>query len=43
MWRRIVIDKETNKVANENLKGLDPNWEEKEVIWQTIEEYTGIP
>ena len=42
MWRRVVIDKETGKVANENLKGIDPLWEEKEVIWTTIEEYTGI-
>lgn len=42
MWRRVVIDKETGKVAAENLQGLDPNWEDKEVIWTQIEEYTGI-
>ena len=42
MWRRVVIDKETGKVANENPQGLDANWEEKEVIWTSIEEYAGI-
>lgn len=42
MWRRVVIDRETSEVANENLKGLDPNWEGKEVIWQSIKCYIGI-
>jgi hypothetical protein len=42
MWRRIVLDKETNKVANSNLRGLDPNWEDKEVVWQIVKENTII-
>lgn len=41
MWKRVIIDSETGKVANENLLGLDPTWEEKEVIWTTIEAYAG--
>ena len=42
VWRRVVIDKETGKVANENLLGLDPNWEDKCVVWQSIAEYANI-
>lgn len=42
-WRRVVIDKETGWVANENLIEIDPNWENKDVIWKEIEEYEHIP
>jgi len=42
MWKRVVIDKETSNVANENLKGIDPAWQDKKVIWHQIEEYALI-
>ena len=42
MWKRVVIDKETSNVANENLKGIDPTWQDKKVIWHQIEEYALI-
>lgn len=39
MWKRVVIDKETGFVANENLLGVNPQWENKTVIWSQIKEY----
>ena len=29
-------------MANENLKGIDPTWQDKKVIWHQIEEYALI-
>ena len=29
MWKRVIIDKETSCVANENLLGINEDWEKK--------------
>jgi hypothetical protein len=44
-WKRIVLDrsKEGNfQVAKDDLKGLDPKWKGKVVIWKDIEEMKTI-
>ena len=44
-WKRIILDRSKEgkgQVAKENLKGLDPKWEGKEVIWKDMDEYKSI-
>ena len=37
-WKRIVLDHDSDpwQVAKEDLKGHDPKWKDKEVVWREI-------
>jgi hypothetical protein len=47
IWKRVILDREgifaKNQVANSSLNGLDPNWKDKKVIWEFINEFEKIP
>jgi len=43
-WKRIVLDHSTDpwEVAKEDLKGHDPKWKDKDIIWREIQENRSI-
>jgi len=40
VWKRVVLDRQggSSEVAKNDLKGLDPNWKGKVVVWKDIKE-----
>ena len=40
VWKRVVLDRQggSNEVAKNDLRGLDPTWKGKVVIWKEITE-----
>jgi len=44
IWKRVVLDRSggTFFVAEENLRGIDKNWDGKVPIWKDVKEYEKI-
>ena len=42
IWKRVVLDRATYFVAEQDLRGIDKNWEGKVPIWKDVKEYDKI-